>query len=81
LLPTADNPGQKALAQATGRSDTEAVSFATEAGFFQKLGSAVVVCGPGSIDQAHKADEFVAISQLKACVDLLRSVLLSSARL
>jgi len=81
LMPTANNRGQKLLAAHTGATQTEAVSFATEAGFFQKLGAAVVVCGPGSIDQAHKADEFVEISQLNSCVDLIRSVLLNSAPL
>ncbi len=78
LMPTANNPGQKILGKLTGRDETQAVSFATEAGFFQKLGAHVVVCGPGSIDQAHKADEFVEKSQLSACVDLIRQVLLSS---
>lgn len=78
LLPSADNPGHKILGRLTGHNQTEAVSFATEAGFFQSLGAAVVVCGPGSIDQAHKADEFVKISQLADCVDLIRSVLLPS---
>jgi acetylornithine deacetylase len=78
LMPTADNPGEKILGKLTGHTATEAVSFATEAGFFQKLGTHVLVCGPGSIDQAHKADEFVEKSQLTACVDLLRQVLLSS---
>lgn len=78
LLPTAHNPGQKILGQLTGNNQTEAVSFGTEAGFFQKLGAAVVVCGPGSIDQAHKADEYVEISQLSECVDLIRSALLRS---
>lgn len=78
FMPTGNNPGQKILGQLTGRTDTQAVSFATEAGFFQKLGTHVLVCGPGSIDQAHKADEFVEKSQLTACVDLIRQVLLSS---
>jgi acetylornithine deacetylase len=79
LLPTPDNPGHKLLAAQTGNAVAEAVSFATEAGFFQKLGAPVVICGPGSIDQAHKADEYVEISQLTNCVDLIRKVLLSSA--
>jgi acetylornithine deacetylase len=78
LTPILDNPGQKLLEQHTGNRGAEAASFGTEAGFFQKLGAAVVVCGPGSIDQAHKADEFVEIRQLGNCVDLMRSVLLSS---
>lgn len=79
LMPTPDNPGQRILGLLTGMKDTEAVSFATEAGFFQKLGTSVVVCGPGSIDQAHKADEYVKMSQLSDCVDLMRKVLLRSA--
>jgi acetylornithine deacetylase len=78
FLPSKDNPGEKMLANLTGHHQPEAVSFATEAGFFQKLGTHVVVCGPGSIDQAHKADEFVEKSQLSSCIDLLRQVLLCS---
>lgn len=78
LMPTPNNPGQKIIGHITGRAQTEAVSFATEGGFFQKLGTHVLICGPGSIDQAHKADEYVEKSQLSACVDLLRQVLLSS---
>ncbi|MFY9288616.1 MAG: acetylornithine deacetylase [Alphaproteobacteria bacterium] len=77
LLPTENNPGQMILGKLTGNTETKAVSFATEAGFFQKLGTHVVVCGPGDIDQAHKADEYVEKSQLLACLDLLRKVLLS----
>ncbi len=44
-----------------------AASYATEAGLFQEAGMPTVICGPGSIDQAHKPDEFVAISELEAC--------------
>ncbi len=48
------------------------VSFGTEGGLFsQRLGIPAVVCGPGSIAQAHKPDEFVATSQLAACDTLL----------
>lgn len=44
------------------------VAFGTEGGLFQAhLGTPVVVCGPGSIDVAHKPDEYIAISQLAAC--------------
>lgn len=77
LMPTQDNPGSNLLGRLTGQPETIAVSFATEGGFFQKLGTHVVVCGPGSIDQAHKADEFVEKTQLFSCVDLIRQVLLS----
>jgi acetylornithine deacetylase len=78
LTPTANNPGEKILTQLTGHNQTQAVSFGTEAGFFQSLGTHVVVCGPGSIGEAHKADEFVAENQLKSCVDVLGRVLISS---
>ena len=39
----------------------------TEAGLFQGIGIPTVVCGPGSIEQAHKADEFIAVSELRKC--------------
>jgi acetylornithine deacetylase len=47
------------------------VSFGTEAGLFQELGIDTVICGPGSIEQAHKPDEYVALSQLDACLDMI----------
>jgi len=78
LMPTKDNPGTLVLTRLTRHTEPEAISFATEAGFFQKLGSHVVVCGPGSINQAHKADEFVEKEQLLICIDLIRKVLLCS---
>jgi acetylornithine deacetylase len=49
-----------------------AVSFATEAGQFQAAGLPTVVCGPGSIDQAHKPDEFLEDSQIEACIAFMR---------
>lgn len=48
-----------------------ALSFGTEGGLFQEIGIPTLVCGPGSIDQAHKADEFVAIAQLAECCAFL----------
>ena len=48
-----------------------AVSFATEAGHFQGAGLPTIVCGPGSIDMAHKPDEFVDEAQLVACLEFL----------
>jgi acetylornithine deacetylase len=54
----------KALAQANA---TVKVAFGTEAGLIQEAGMPAIVCGPGSIDQAHKPNEFVALSQLALC--------------
>jgi acetylornithine deacetylase len=53
------------------------VAYGTEAGLFQRdLGVPTVVCGPGSIDLAHKPDEYVPIEQLDRCDAALRKLLL-----
>jgi acetylornithine deacetylase len=73
--PLAAEPGSAAEALAlrlTRSNQTIAVSFATEAGHFQAAGLPTVVCGPGSIDQAHKPDEFVDEAQLIACLEFLQ---------
>ena len=49
----------------TGESDTGKISFGTEGGLFtERLGIPTVVCGPGSIEQAHKPNEFIKHSQV-----------------
>ena len=68
-------PGSVAetLAKKLTRSNrTTSVSFATEAGQFQKAGIPTVVCGPGSIAQAHQPDEFIEMSQIEAGLAFLR---------
>jgi acetylornithine deacetylase len=72
----AENNQQAArLALRLARSDRSiALPFATEAGHFQRAGVGAVVCGPGSIDQAHKPDEFLAASQLTACLAFMRAL-------
>ncbi|WP_158812457.1 acetylornithine deacetylase [Methylocapsa sp. S129] len=56
----------------TRSNRTNAVSYATEAGQFQRAGLPTVVCGPGSIDQAHKPDEFLEVSQVEACIGFMQ---------
>ncbi len=51
---------------------TSAVSYATEAGLFQDAGAPSVVCGPGDIAQAHTADEWIADSEIVACLAFLQ---------
>jgi acetylornithine deacetylase len=64
--------GAVALAlQFTDSNDTRAVSYATEAGLFEAARAPAVICGPGSVAQAHAADEFVAAEQLQACMAFL----------
>ena len=51
------------------------VAYATEAGQFQAAGVPAIVCGPGSIDQAHKPDEFVSLEQIRECGAFLRELM------
>ncbi len=48
------------------------VAYGTEAGLFQSVGIPAVVCGPGDIQQAHKPNEFIELSQLDGCERFLR---------
>ena len=58
----------------TGDNSIGTMSFGTEAGLFQKSGISTVICGPGSIDQAHTVDEFISYDQLKKCLKMLISL-------
>ena len=58
----------------TGDNSREVVSFGTEAGLFQEIGISTVVCGPGSIEQAHKIDEFIELNEIKKCLSFLEGV-------
>ena len=58
----------------TGDNSREVVSFGTEAGLFQEIGISTVVCGPGSIEQAHKVDEYIILDELKKCLNLLEGI-------
>jgi acetylornithine deacetylase len=49
----------------------QTVAFGTDGGHFQAAGISTVVCGPGSIDQAHQPDEYIEVEQLRACERLL----------
>jgi acetylornithine deacetylase len=67
-------PGSEAVALAlalTGANATSTVSYGTEAGLFEEAGCPTLICGPGDIEQAHAADEFVATAQLDACMAFL----------
>ncbi len=74
LEPMPENAARDLVAELTGANTAGLVAFGTEAGLFQELGSDVVVCGPGSILQAHKPDEFVSTDQLVACLVMLEKL-------
>lgn len=71
LEPIEANKAVEIVSALTGANGADVVPFGTEAGLFQELGMDCVVCGPGSIDQAHKPDEFVSREQLSACLAML----------
>ncbi|CAN7755926.1 acetylornithine deacetylase [Caballeronia sp. LjRoot31] len=56
---------------AAEREDVRTLAFGTEGGLFQSIGIPTVVCGPGSIEQGHKADEYVELDQLSKCLSFL----------
>ena len=71
LEPMDDNAARDLVAELTGANGTDVVSFGTEGGIFQSLGMSVLVCGPGSIEQAHKPDEYLEMDQMAQCVTML----------
>ena len=58
-------------------NNTGAVSFGTEAGIFHNLGINTIVCGPGSISQAHKPDEFISKAQIEKCSIFIEKIIAS----
>ena len=61
----------------TGANGTIKVAFGTEGGLFDaRLGIPTVICGPGSMAQGHKPDEFVAVQQLERCEAMLEALIL-----
>jgi acetylornithine deacetylase len=63
------------LAQSlTGEAVEASVVYATEAGLFQRAGIDTVVCGPGSMDQGHTANEYIELTQIAACESFLQAL-------
>ncbi|MEX1003889.1 MAG: acetylornithine deacetylase [Acidimicrobiia bacterium] len=57
-----------------GNVPTSVVSFGTEAGIYQAAGIPAIVCGPGSIELAHRPDEYIEISELERCLTMLQTL-------
>jgi len=71
LLSETSNLAVQLISALTDCAEFSTVAFGTEGGLFDSVGIATVVCGPGSMDQGHKPDEFVSLEQLNACDALL----------
>ena len=67
FLGSKDDAVTRLAQELTGEKGTTLVAFGTEAGLFKNVGIPTVVCGPGSIQQAHQPDEFVSLEQLARC--------------
>jgi acetylornithine deacetylase len=72
LAPEKNSEAEVLALQCSHSNSTHTVSYCTEAGWFQSIGIPTVVCGPGSIEQAHKPDEFIAVSELRKCEAFLQ---------
>jgi len=70
----ADDAAVQLVRRLLSTRETTLVGFGTEAGLFQRAGIPTVVCGPGSIDQAHQADEYVSLAQLASCEAMLHAL-------
>jgi len=66
LAPDPGSPAESLALRLLGKNRTQTVPFGTEAGHFQAAGIPTIVCGPGSIDQAHQPDEYITLDQLNA---------------
>jgi acetylornithine deacetylase len=61
--------------QLTGQNLVASVAYGAEAGQFQQAGHSVVMCGPGSIDQAHQPNEFISLEQFDAGTAFMRRLI------
>jgi acetylornithine deacetylase len=75
LASAPDDPAVTLARQLTGANSSGKVSFGTEGGLFQQAGIPTVVCGPGSIAQAHQPNEWVALDQLVECERFMQRLL------
>lgn len=75
LTAEGDDAAQRLAMKLTGSHACGVVPYATEGGQFQERGFSVVVCGPGSIDQAHQPNEYIEISQVEACEAFMERII------
>jgi acetylornithine deacetylase len=75
LVPKPGSAAEALVRRLTGANEAIGISFGTEAGQFQEIGLDAVVCGPGSIEQAHKPDEYIELSQLAEGEAFLRRLI------
>lgn len=79
VVPALDTPEEKSVVSLiqhlSGKEELTTVAYAAEAGQFSEGGFESVICGPGDIAQAHRANEFVSIEQLNGGVDMIHRLI------
>jgi acetylornithine deacetylase len=75
LAPETGSEAETLALRLAGQNRTYTVAYGTEGGHFQAQGVPTIICGPGSIDQAHKPDEFIEVAQLRACERFLKGLI------
>jgi len=71
LATAPDSDVASLIALLSGRDDFGTVAFGSEGGLFDQVGIPTVLCGPGSMEQGHKPDEFISLAQLQDCDALM----------
>lgn len=80
LSPEPEDGRAERLAKKLARQNsTHVVSYGTEGGQFQENGFSAVICGPGSIDQAHKPNEYIELSEVDACISFMQRLIEAQA--
>lgn len=69
------SPAVQLVRELTGANTCQEVAYAAEAGQFQEAGFSAVICGPGSIDQAHQPNEYIALDQIDAGIAFQRKLI------
>ncbi len=75
LRPEENSKAERLARLLTGDNDSHGAVFCAEAGQFQEAGFSAVICGPGSIDQAHQPDEYIEIAQMEAGTAFVRKLI------
>ncbi|MGB8313948.1 MAG: acetylornithine deacetylase [Aestuariivirga sp.] len=75
LAPEENSPAENLALHLANANGTHAVSYCAEAGLFQQIGIPAIICGPGSIEQAHKPDEYIEISEMQKCERFMERLL------
>ncbi len=75
LEPGSDSAAVRLALRVSGANETGAASFVCEAGLFAEAGIPAVICGPGTVEQAHQPNEYVELDQIAACSAFLRRLM------